>query len=758
MTGLAITDTPPAADATAETHINVEVDERQQSNDDDDEVVRVHVYVPATQYETTPCVQHFHYRICCIGDVFDYMIERIGFGDHQFHVLTIPGIQFLDPTLRLSEVFGWMGASASVVDTERQMHFTLQHRISQHSHAVVPFASFMTHSTKLLAALPSSRIPEHAELSDNGASTGIAKTKLGLIPGTERQSDGGGFALGDDRVKETTVTNAHIYYRCGLDGTRVAVYRRKHFVPDGLCTIGSEGEDVNQYNMVYTHSKADGRVVSDATGNVVKLHMSPNGLGWYWMEECTDAEVIRMLLKGEQVTPIVQVPPSVSTLSTEAEGWVEQPKMFDAGTGVSMSTPTLAANVHTGVSMGRPPKLSGYDILVRMHIVLGHAGLDTVLRTLEKMGLRHLVTDKDIERMRARKCGICDTALMIAPPFKRSVVQPKPAPGMYWTRDTIMLKRASCEHKWWYITGYTDHATAKWLAMGHVDYTADTVIKLDQRLRTFNRPHRGEVMRIKSDNHPSYKATRTVDNFDDAHMLAHYSMAYAHQMVGDAEVMWRVGVPRSNALLLGCPSDGGHEHFPTAFFTVVASHNAAVTTHSDVSPDMQYYGRDTVVLESQIAYGAPVKWLQFAESRDSKFDDHAAPGTFRGPSRETLDDSPVLCWVLTTNGAGRKVHTSVRMGCLRVDERPVIARTLQSHPSHQPCGDMAVERDADIPPAEPDFSAWRDVTTDGYVATSQPTAVQGGSAYARCTHRVATVNVAPAAALLCRSVWWRDGV
>ena len=724
MTGLAITDTLPTTDETAETLIDVE---RQESNDDDDEVVLVHVYVPATQHAATPLVQHFHYRICCIGDVFDYMIERIGFGDHQFHVLTIPGVQFLDPTLRLAEVFGWMGANASIVDNERQMHFTLQHRISQHSHAVVPFASFMAHSTKLLAALPSSRIPEHAELSDNGASTGIAKTKLGLIPGTERQSDGGGFALGDDRVKETTVTNAHIYYRCGLDGTRVAVYRRKHFVPDGLCTIGSEGEDVNQYNMVYTHNKTDGRVVCDSTGNVVKLHMSPNGLGWYWMEECNDAEVIRMLLKGEQVTPVVQVPPSVSTLSTDTEDWVEQPKMFDAGTGVSLSTPTLAANVHTGVSMGRPPKLSGYDILVRMHVVLAHSGLDTVLRTLDKMGLRHLVTDKDVESMRARKCGICDTALMIAPPFKRSVVQPKPAPGMYWTRDTIMLKRPSCEHKWWYITGYTDHATSKWLAMGHVDYTADTVIKLDQRLRAFNRPHRGEVMRIKSDNHPSYKSTRTVDNFDDAHMLAHYSMAYAHQMVGDAEVMWRVGVPRSNALLLGCPSDGGHEHFPTAFFTVVASHNSALTAQSDVSPDMQYYGRDTVVLESQIAYGAPVKWLQFAEARDSKFDDHAAPGTFRGPSRETLDDSPVLCWVLTTNGAGRKVHTSVRMGCLRVDERPVIARTLQSHPSHQPCGDITVERSEDIPPAEPDFSAWRDVTTEGYVATSQTAAVRDGT-------------------------------
>ena len=44
----------------------------------------------------------------------------------------------------------------------------------------------IVNETELLAALPSNAIPERAELSDNGASTGVAKTLLGMIPGTKR--------------------------------------------------------------------------------------------------------------------------------------------------------------------------------------------------------------------------------------------------------------------------------------------------------------------------------------------------------------------------------------------------------------------------------------------------------------------------------------------------------------------------------------------------------------------------------------------
>ena len=63
------------------------------------------------------------------------------------------------------------------------------------------------------------------------------------------------------------------------------------------------------------------------------------------------------------------------------------------------------------------------------------------------------------------------------------------------------------------------------------------------------------------------------------------------------------------------------------------------------------------------------------------------------------------------------VHT-VHMGTIRVDERPVIARTTVSHPSHQPFGDTSVEHAVDLEPEHLDFSTWRDVAKEGYVTNT----------------------------------------
>ena len=44
-------------------------------------------------------------------------------------------------------------------------------------------------------ALPSAMVPDMAELSDNGASSSIAKTKAGVIPGITQSNARGGFAV-----------------------------------------------------------------------------------------------------------------------------------------------------------------------------------------------------------------------------------------------------------------------------------------------------------------------------------------------------------------------------------------------------------------------------------------------------------------------------------------------------------------------------------------------------------------------------------
>ena len=572
---------------------------------------------------------------------------------------------------------------------------------------------------ELLAALPSNAIPERAELSDNGASTGVAKTLLGVIPGTKRSATSN-FAVANDKTIGSTVTHYHAYYRCGVDG-KIPTLRRKHYLPEALCNIGSEGEDVYCAKQGYWFDAPVGRVVFDALKpgeterKQVKLHMSPNNLGWYWMEAITDAAVIRQLLVDNQVIVKDTIAPCIKMLPQ----WFTWPCVPNvAADAIALVGQHVLApiNPHTGVSMNRPAKLSGYEILCRMHVVLGHPGLATMLITLAGLkGTAGMVTKADIEEYRRRRCGLCESMLMNTPPFKTSQsLQPLPEPGQYWTRDTVSLRVPTFQFKWKYMTLYTDKRSSYWLLIGHTDYTAETVTSLDQQLRTFNRPINGEVLRIKADNHPSYKAKNTIDYLSESEIGPQFSPAYGHQMVGEAEVGFRVLVPRSNALLKGCPTDNGEEHEAFAMFTACSGRNAMLHANGSPSPGMIFHRYSEVVLESQVAFGAPVKFLKWPEQRDSKFDEHARAGSFRGPSRESLDETPKLCWVLTTRADGRKEMATVHMGCVRVDERPVIARTTMSHPSHQPFGDPQVERPMDREPDTLDFSMWRDVAAEGY--------------------------------------------
>jgi hypothetical protein len=377
-------------------------------------------------------------------------------------------------------------------------------------------------------------------------------------------------------------------------------------------------------------------------------------------------------------------------------------------------------NPHTGVSMNRPAKLSGYEMLCRMHVVLGHPGLATMLNTLSLLKeTKGMISKADIEQFVRRKCGLCESMLMNTPPFSPSTtMHPAPEPGQVWTRDTLKFRVPQFQLKSIYVSGYSDKASGLWVLIPHIDYTAETVIELDQQLRTFNRPVNGEILRIKSDNHPSYKARETAEYLAESEIGPQFSPVYGHQMVGESEVIWRYIVPRANALLKGCPTDNGEEHELFAMFTACAARNDMIPMGKTASPSMIFHRYSEPILESQITFGAPCKFLKWPEERDSKFEEHARAGSFRGPSRETMDATPKLCWVLTVRDTGRKELATVHMGTIRVDERPVLARTTLSHASHQPFGDPNVERAADREPEQLDFSMWRTIATDGYVPTT----------------------------------------
>ena len=144
----------------------------------------------------------------------------------------------------------------------------------------------------------------------------------------------------------------------------------------------------------------------------------------------------------------------------------------------------------------------------------------------------------------------------------------------------------------------------------------------------------------------------------------------------------------------------------TAYNTAEAARNEIVDTDDKTSPAMRYFGRTEVKLQAELAYGAPVKYLVHPEIRGSKFNDHALPGTYRGPSRE--NESSHISWVLTDRV--KQEYVTVMNGCMRVDERPCIARSTLSHPSHQPHSDQSVEDKRDIEPDALNFDLWRDPT------------------------------------------------
>jgi hypothetical protein len=337
------------------------------------------------------------------------------------------------------------------------------------------------------------------------------------------------------------------------------------------------------------------------------------------------------------------------------------------------------------VGMGRVAKLTGVEILRRMHVVLGHPSLPVLLATLmaSKDINAHIITKADIEQYVREACGICESAKMRRESF-RAVTDPTPVPvGKKWVFDTMHMQVPSCQGKYLYITRFVNKLTGSpgfKRLYGHIAFTSETLIGLCQRLRAFVRPIHGEIMIFKHDSLPAQESKEMVDYMTEITVQDQSSPPYCHEGVGEVEVTWQWDVPSAMALLMGRDDELGH--FYTAFMTVEKASNRVIVPGTGKSRDMVFYDRDAPLpMSCMLAYGSPVKYLLHPEVRDSKFDDHALPGIYRGPSHE--DESDHRCLVQAGTGAVMR-HVTVDTGCIRVDERSVIARTDRNHPSHQP--------------------------------------------------------------------------
>ena len=341
----------------------------------------------------------------------------------------------------------------------------------------------------------------------------------------------------------------------------------------------------------------------------------------------------------------------------------------------------LGGSTHSSVGFGPSPRLSGLEILIRTHIFLGHASLPDVLRTLQaSSGLRgNVITKADINAFAKLGCSICDTAKMRRPAFPAAKDHTPPPIGKKWVFDTLHLRVPSAQFKFMYITRFIniiDGGNGKRRSYGHKTLTEDELEGLIQKLRAFVRPYHGEIHIVKHDSLPALTGRKFDEYLDDCSpsLKNETSPPYVHEGIGSLEVTWQWDVPRANALLMGRNDD--ESHFVTAFYDCERSGNRIILA-SGQSRDMVFYGQTGPdVLSCHLVYGSPVKFLVHPEVRDSKFDDHATPGIYRGPSRD--DESDHRCWVQEGTGAALR-HVTVDIGCMRINERSILSRCQRNN-------------------------------------------------------------------------------
>ena len=92
---------------------------------------------------------------------------------------------------------------------------------------------------------------------------------------------------------------------------------------------------------------------------------------------------------------------------------------------------------------------------------------------------------------------------------------------------------------------------------------------------------------------------------------------------------------------------------------------------------MLFFTNDHSGIGCMHPYWMPVMHLKHPEVRDSKFIQHARPGAYVGPSREVESDA--FCWVWDGSR-----HISIHLGCMRGDDRQVIAKSSRTNGEMQP--------------------------------------------------------------------------
>ena len=361
---------------------------------------------------------------------------------------------------------------------------------------------------------------------------------------------------------------------------------------------------------------------------------------------------------------------------------------------------SLAKAPPSTIGMAQPVRLTGVEILWRMHCVLGHVPLPQVLATLAKTkNLRAgVVTKADIETFVKLGCQQCIIWKMKRAPIRPLVDATRAPPGKKWAYDTLTLKvKTTAGHI--YITRFLDNGSGFKRSYGHSDFTSATLQKVMGMHRAWVRPTHGEIWIGKRDNHPSQAAKSFQDMLSVAQIHDQATAPYQHEAM-PVEVTWQHDVPGAMILLATGPGTKALRHFEAAFLTHEDASNRTVKPRAHdgaaLSAHMIYFDEDVARVNLLFAFFAPVMYLVFPEVRESKFHEHALPGAYYGPSRSTESENYCDVW----NGTR---FFAIHKGCLRIDERGVLALSSRTSKVAQP---FTKDADADSAADLPNFDQW----------------------------------------------------
>ena len=335
-----------------------------------------------------------------------------------------------------------------------------------------------------------------------------------------------------------------------------------------------------------------------------------------------------------------------------------------------------------------------------MHVVLGHPPLDQLLATLAKtQNMRtNVVTKNDVEEFTKRGCIQCIIWKMRRSPVKTLTDATRAPIGKKWSYDTLSLKVKTVAGNW-YLTRFLDDGSNKKRTYAHSDFTALTLATVLAQHRAWVRPLHGEIWVGRRDGHPSQRAQLFQEALIDGQTHDESTAPYRHEAM-PVEVTWQHDVPGAMILLSTGPGSKYLRHFEAAFLCHEDANNRVVKPRAHdgnaVSADMVYFGDSVAHTNLLYAFWAPVMYLVYPEIRSSKFNEHAHPGAYYGPSRDTESDRYCLVW------NGHRSFTCDK-GCVRIDERQVISLSSRTNKLAQP---FTLSPDSKV--HLPNFDQWID--------------------------------------------------